>query len=144
MRNNENTIRELNQLLADLFVLYTKLHRYRWYIKGKNIFTLRKLFQEYSGEISADIDVVATRILALGGQPFATMDTFIKHASLEEAQADDEELEIIKQLLRDFQAINSQLTRFLNDSEDHPTTDVFVKLSMKYSEKLWLLQAYLD
>ena len=44
--DNQRLINFLNQLLSNQFILYVKLHRYHWYIKGKNFFRLHEYFEE--------------------------------------------------------------------------------------------------
>ena len=40
----------LNQQIADFNVLYTKLHRFHWYVKGPQFFTLHEKFEEFFGK----------------------------------------------------------------------------------------------
>ncbi|WP_170126149.1 ferritin-like domain-containing protein [Paraliobacillus ryukyuensis] len=142
MRDYEHAIRHLNQLLADLFVLHTKLHRYRWYIKGTNFFTLTDFFYDFCKEVAQDIDEIGVFILTIDGQPFATMETFLEHATLKEAQADDTETEIIDQLIADLQMLDKQITSFVPSEQEKSVVHLFYQLRTKYNKRKWMLQTY--
>lgn len=55
----------LNQQIADFNVLYTKLHRFHWYVKGPQFFTLHEKFEEFYNETADYIDEYAERLLAI-------------------------------------------------------------------------------
>lgn len=73
--SNERKDRNLLQLLAaDLYALL-KLHLqykvYEWTLDGRSWFVHRSLFVDLGGAVSNSIDLVAERIVALGGSPAA-------------------------------------------------------------------------
>lgn len=71
--NNEDVVRVLNQQVANWTVAFTKLHNFHWYVKGPNFFALHTKFEELYDEASQFIDDLAERILAIGGNPVATL-----------------------------------------------------------------------
>lgn len=91
----------LNRLLANYFVWYMKFHRYLWYIKGKHALSLLSWLESNVPKCKRQIDDLVELILLLEGRPFATMEKFIKEATLEEASADDETEEIVQQVIND-------------------------------------------
>lgn len=58
---------------SKLTVAYTKLHNFHWYVKGPNFFSLHEKFEELYNEASQYVDDLAERILAIGGNPVATL-----------------------------------------------------------------------
>ena len=56
----------LNNLLADLNVLYLKTRHCHWNVEGMNFLTLHQLFQTQYTELEPAIDDTAERIRALG------------------------------------------------------------------------------
>lgn len=48
----ENSVKNLNCLLADLNVFYRKLQNYHWNVKGKDFFTMHEKLEEYYDEIN--------------------------------------------------------------------------------------------
>jgi starvation-inducible DNA-binding protein len=145
--SNQSLINFLNQELSNFAVMYIKLHRYHWFIKGKHFFTLHALFEELYTEMSEDMDVMAERILAIGGKPLATMVKFLDEASLVEAQADDEEQEIFSVLIEDYTKMIKEMketgTGLAEKANDQPTIDLFNDLQGRYEKHLWMFRSYL-
>lgn len=145
---NQTLVNFLNQLLSNQFVLYVKLHRYHWFIQGKNFFVLHKQFEEMYDQIAQDLDEVAERILMINGKPLATMVKYIKEATLEEASADDEEHEIIQQLVSDLQQMVSEIQdQGLPEASrlhDSPTEDLLIGIQSNLEKYIWMLRAYLQ
>ncbi|RCK12627.1 hypothetical protein DT075_11800 [Bacillus licheniformis] len=56
----------MNTNLSNWFILYTKLHRFHWYVKGPQFFTLHEKFEELYNHASETADVIAERLLAIG------------------------------------------------------------------------------
>ncbi|HLR42331.1 MAG TPA: ferritin-like domain-containing protein [Pseudogracilibacillus sp.] len=94
--------RYLNGLLANYFVLYIKLYRYKYYVKGKQFYAYRMFFEELQEAVMTEIDTLTSYIVSINGRPFCTMEKFLKETSLEEATADDELAEMMHQLIHDF------------------------------------------
>ena|SRR5690625_2412468 len=95
----------LNEILANYFVLFVKFHRYKWFLRGEHAIMYEPFFERLIPLWHEQIESIARHILSLGGKPFATMQKFVKEATLEEASADDEEAEIFHQLYRDMTTI---------------------------------------
>lgn len=144
--NNQKLVNYLNQLLANYFVMYVKLHRYHWYVQGNHFFKLHEQFEEMYQLFGDDLDVLAERILMINGRPFATMEKFIKEATLVEANADNTEDEMIDQLIKDYQQIISEINakgmKYATDLEDEPTVDLLVTFQAKLERYIWMLNAY--
>ena len=75
----------LNRQVANLNVLYVKIHNYHWYVKGPNFFTLHVKFEEFYNEVTVQMDEIAERILTLKGSPAATMKEYLELSSIQEA-----------------------------------------------------------
>src|SRR5690625_856994 len=124
---NQKLINFLNQLLSNQFVMYVKLHRYHWFVQGRHFFQLHEKFEELYNMHAADLDEVAERILKIDGKPLATMIKYLKEATLEEANADDKENEIIAQLTKDYQQIITEIRDegipLASEQNDEPTAD---------------------
>ncbi|MDY0396439.1 Dps family protein [Virgibacillus halophilus] len=143
---NQPLINFLNQQLANQFVMYVKLHRYHWFVKGRHFFTLHDLFQKMYEETAAHLDKLAERILMIYGKPLATMTKYVKEATLTEANADDEEFEIMRQLRTDFEQIMEEIKqngyKLVQECNDKPTEDLMMTLVATYEKYIWMLQAW--
>src|SRR5690625_1490883 len=111
----ERQIFLLNRLLANYFVLYIKLHRYLWYIKGEQSLSLLNWLKEKNAVCKQQIDHLVELILLLEGRPFATMEKYIKEATIEEASADDEITEMIQQLIVDTTEMLNSINELIED-----------------------------
>src|SRR5258708_12804557 len=60
----------LNQILADVFDLYSQTKEAHWNVRGLRFFQLHKLFDEFASELERFTDLLAERVAAL--RHFAT------------------------------------------------------------------------
>lgn len=145
--DNQRLINFLNQELSNFYVLHVKLHRYHWFIQGPHFFQLHAFFEEQYSEMGERIDTWAERILAIGGKPLATMTKYLDEATLKEAQADDKEEEVLKQLQSDFTQIVNEIKEtglpLAEETGDKPTEDLMIGLIGDFEKHLWMLRANL-
>lgn len=143
---HQKLINFLNQVLSNYFVMYVKLHRYHWYVQGPHFFELHEKFEEMYGEFADDIDEIAERILMIDGRPLAVMEKYLKETTLDEATADDKEMEMISRLRKDYQQIIDEIKKdglpLAEQYNDEPTTDLFISLQSKLEKYVWMLTAY--
>lgn len=144
--DNQKLINFLNQLLSNYFVMYVKLHRYHWFVQGRHFFELHEKFEEMYHMFAEDLDEIAERILMIDGKPLATMAKYLKEATLTEANADDKEIEMINQLIEDFNQIILEIKEdglgYAGDEKDEPTLDLLISLQAKLEKYVWMLKAY--
>jgi starvation-inducible DNA-binding protein len=65
-RNREAVVRQLNDLLSDEYVLYTKTRNYHWNVVGPQFNDLHKLFEAQYEALNDIVDEVAERVRTLG------------------------------------------------------------------------------
>ncbi|WP_085521863.1 Dps family protein [Tuberibacillus sp. Marseille-P3662] len=146
--DNKHLINFMNQELSNFNVMYVKLHRYHWFIQGQHFFVLHKFFEELYKEMAQDIDNMAERILAVGGKPLAVMSKYLEQATLVEANADDEEEEVIQQLHEDYdqmvREIREEGYKLTDQANDEPTHDMLVELQGRFEQHIWMLSSYME
>ncbi len=138
---------QLNLQIANWSVLYTKLHRFHWYVKGPSFFTLHAKFEELYNEAALAVDEVAERLLAIGGQPIATMKEYLENATIEEIANETKAAEMVAALVKDYTLIKESLNELarLTDAEgDTITNDLAIGLIEKIDTHVWMLNAYLE
>lgn len=136
----------LNVQISNWSILYTKLHRFHWYVKGPLFFTLHEKFEELYNEAAETVDEVAERLLAIGGQPVATMKEYLETATLAETNNEAKASEMVAALVSDYKAIKEQLVALANlaeEQDDVITTDLATDLIEKIDTHVWMLTAYL-
>lgn len=136
----------LNVQIANWSVLYTKLHRYHWFVKGPLFFTLHEKFEELYNEAAEVVDEAAERLLAIGGSPGASLKEFLSITTLEESNGERKAEEMVAALASDYKHIKEQLislAQLAEEQEDQVTADFAIGLMEKLDTHIWMLQAYL-
>ena len=137
---------ELNLQIANWSILYTKLHRFHWYVKGPLFFTLHAKFEELYDESALVVDQVAERLLAIQGEPIATMKEYLETATIQESNNETKAADMVATLVKDYTQINESLKQLVEITEaenDTITNDLAVGLIEKIDTHLWMLNAYL-
>jgi starvation-inducible DNA-binding protein len=137
----------MNQQLANWNVLYTKLHRFHWYVKGPHFFTLHAKFEELYEEAAGTIDEVAERLLIVGGMPISTLKEYIQFATIEETSESLTAEEMVQTIVNDYSQIISELNSGKAAAEqvnDEVTSDMFTELIEKLSKHNWMLTSFLQ
>lgn len=136
----------LNVQIANWSVLYTKLHRYHWFVKGPLFFTLHEKFEELYNEAAEVVDEAAERLLAIGGSPGASLKEFLSITTLEESNGEKKAEDMVAALASDYKHIKEQLislAQLAEEQEDQVTADFAIGLMGKLDTHIWMLQAYL-
>ncbi|MCP8968877.1 Dps family protein [Ectobacillus ponti] len=142
----EAVVQELNKQVANWSVLYVKLHNYHWYVKGPQFFTLHAKFEELYTEAGAYIDEIAERILALKGQPMATMREYLEASTVKEGQGTENAEEMVQEIVNDYSAIIAELREAMEiagQAEDETTADMLLAIHMALEKHVWMLGAFL-
>lgn len=75
-------IDDLNILLSNFQVYYQNLRGLHWNIRGKRFFDLHVKFEEFYNDSQIKIDMIAERVLTLGGTPLHTFSDYIANSQL--------------------------------------------------------------
>lgn len=136
----------LNKYLADLNILYVKLHNLHWNVEGAGFFQLHAKFEEFYDYINENFDEVAERILTLGGRPAASVKEYAKLASIEELDSKgfsgDDSIEIVR---KDFYYMLEQSRKILElaeEAKDQGTVDLMAGYIGNYEKTLWMINSY--
>lgn len=137
----------LNQQIANWNVLYTKLHRFHWYVKGPHFFTLHAKFEELYEEAAATMDELAEQQLVNGGSPISTLKEYLAFATLEETTQSLTADEMVQEVVKDFTIIAEELKAGIEVAEqnnDEVTGDLFLGLIEKLNKHVWMLKSFLN
>lgn len=143
---NQQLIDLVNKQVANWTVLYTKLHNFHWYVKGPNFFSLHEKFEELYNESSVHIDELAERLLALGGEPVATLKKSLELSSLQEAEAEKTAEQMVQATVKDFEALTAELKNGIelaDESGDETTGDMLLSIHQSLEKHIWMLSAFL-
>ena len=139
----------LTAVLSDAVVLYTKTRKFHWNVSGNSFMELHKLFEDHYKKLEEAIDEIAERINKLGAKTPGTMQEFLQYASLKETPGKyPTQKEMIMELLRDNEAVITQLRKNIDDCDekysDKGTADFLTGLMQEHETLAWTLRRYLD
>lgn len=137
---------ELNKLVANLTVLYTKLHSFHWYVNGRSFYTLHTVFENYYDYTTATLDEAAERLLAIGGRPVSTLKGALELATIKEATEKETTSEMVASVFYDFELLKKDLSTLMELSEeegDQGTSDFALGVKTQLEKNIWMLKAYL-
>lgn len=145
---NKDVNNVLNKIVASHGVFYVRLHQFHWFIKGSHFFTLHEKFEELYDDVTANMDLVAERLLALGGQPYATLNEFLEHSVLEE-RVEDRDLsqdKMVQAVITDLRSMGNLLDEGItltDETKDFPSNDMLIVMKEEAEKQIWMLNAYL-
>ncbi len=138
-------IQQLNQNVADLNILYVKLHNYHWNVKGAQFFPIHNLTEEYYNQIADWYDAVAERILQLGDKPPVTVAQYLANAKIkEESRTQFSPEEVLENVTSDFGYLLNSYKAIVKTAEESGdiTTANLASDAVDWLEKaIWMLNA---
>jgi len=139
----------LTGVLSDAMILYTKTRKFHWNVSGNSFMELHKLFEDQYTKLETAIDEIAERINKLGSKTPGTMKEFLDKGTLKEAPGNyPEQLDMIKELLKDHESVIVQLRKNIDDSEekygDKGTADFLTGLIQEHETIAWTLRRYFN
>ncbi|MGH7975144.1 MAG: Dps family protein [Limisphaerales bacterium] len=147
-KNRKAVATELEKLLADEFLLYTKTRNAHWNIEGRDFHSVHVFFESQYGQLDEIMDNVAERIRQLGHYAPATLKEFLSLTHLTEKSGETNNSQgFIKELLADHESIiiflRENVNRFANDFKDAGTSDFITGLMEDHEKMAWMLRAHL-
>jgi starvation-inducible DNA-binding protein len=144
MKSNK-LIEMLNKNLSNLQVLYVKLHNFHWNVKGMHFKPVHEMTEAYYNYFSEQYDEVAERIVQLGGKPLASLQGYLKNASLkEENQNEFESNYVLTAVLTDFEQLNldfKEISKNAGESGDIPTANIADDNVAWLEKQIWMIKA---
>ncbi|MEM0983019.1 MAG: DNA starvation/stationary phase protection protein [Planctomycetota bacterium] len=140
-------IDSLNGLVADAIVLYYKIHNYHWNLRGPSFFTLHEKFEEMYDEYHDQLDVLAERVLQLGGRPVGNLSQALQLTALSEETGTPRTEQMVQTTLDDVHQARERLlaaSKVAQEHEDKTTENILDDFIDRTAKNVWMLGAYLD
>ncbi|OQA78800.1 MAG: DNA protection during starvation protein 1 [Tenericutes bacterium ADurb.Bin239] len=137
----------LNTQVANLAVLFVKLHHHHWYVPGPNFYLLHEKFEEFYDEVNELYDAVAERLLMIGGKPFSKMKDYLANTTLVEAKGNETAVEMVESIANDFKTIRKEFNALIKVAQaegDEVTTDLLLGAVTSLDKHIWMLEAFLS
>jgi len=144
---SKNLVVGLNSLLANFQVYYQNLRGLHWNIKGKSFFELHVKFEEFYTDSQEKIDMIAERILTLGGTP---LHTFAEYSELSKVTIgknisnDVEAVNLVVNSLSELLKIERVLLDESGDASDEGTNSMMSDFIAEQEKTIWMLNAWLN
>jgi starvation-inducible DNA-binding protein len=137
----------LNQSLACSVDLRSQVKQASWNVKGRDFAQLQALFETMASELDAYVNLMAERIVVLGGVALGTVRTAATHSTLPEFPADLAEgkahaLALADRFAHYATAIRDAITRAA-DVGDADTAAIYTDISRGVDKRLGGLDAHL-
>src|SRR5262245_4971946 len=140
----------LNARLADAVDLMHQAKQAHWNVKGPDFLTLhklRKLFDEIVNAAEEYMDLLAERVVQLGGTAEGTVQVAAKRSALKEypihISAECDHVELLSSALEAFGKNVRQAINQSNELGDRDTADIFTEISRGVDKYLWFIEAHL-
>ncbi len=147
VKETEELIVTLNGLLANFQVYYQNLRGLHWNIKGKSFFELHMKFEEFYTDSQEKVDLIAERILTLGGTPLHTFKDYINLSKVKVGKNIVEDETSVK-LIVDSLSILLQLERAIleqsDKANDEGTNAMMSDFISEQEKTVWMLNAWLN
>lgn len=137
----------LNKNLANVQLLYVKLHNFHWNVKGMNFKSVHEMTESYYNYFAEHYDEMAEGIVQLGGKPLATLNDYLKNASLKEETKNDFEVKyVLSSVLSDFELLNNdfkEISKAAGENGDVPTANIAEDNVAWLEKQIWMIKASL-
>ncbi len=136
----------LNQRLADCIDLQTQCKQAHWNVKGPNFIALHKLFDEINEAVEEYVDLVAERIVQLGGIAQGTARTVAVRTNLIDyplaLSSGEEHVAALSDSLSQFGRTARIGIEEMNELEDAGSADLLTEVSRGVDQWLWFVEAH--
>src|SRR5262249_11716176 len=142
-----NVVRICNKRLADSVDMMHAAKQAHWNVKGPSFIALHKLFDEIVDAAEEWMDLIAERVVQLGGTAEGTIQVAAKQTELPAYPvtivAEREHVEALSSTLA---AYGKSVRRAIDETDqlgDKDSADIFTEISRDADKYLWFVEAHL-
>ena len=136
----------MNQRLADAVDLQLQMKQAHWNVKGPHFIGLHELFDQIDEAVESYVDLIAERIVQLGGIAEGTVRVAAARSRLEEYPltiADGRaHVEAVSRALSTFGGTARKTIDQADELADADTADMFTEISRGIDKWLWFVEAH--
>ncbi|MEK6155526.1 DNA starvation/stationary phase protection protein [Flavobacteriaceae bacterium 3-367] len=137
---------DLNSLLANFQGYYQNLRGIHWNIKGKRFFDLHLKFEELYTDANMKVDLIAERILTLGGVPLHTFKDYIQNSEVpigKNITKDEDAIRLIVDSLKELLLIERRILDASDEAQDEGTNAMMSDFITEQEKTVWMMKAWL-
>jgi starvation-inducible DNA-binding protein len=136
----------LNQRLADCIDLQTQSKQAHWNVKGPTFIALHKLFDDIYADVTGYVDLIAERIVQLGGIAEGTVGVVAERTTLVDyplvLSRGAEHVAALSDALAGFGRTARIGIEEMNDLQDADSADILTEISRGVDKWLWFVEAH--
>ncbi|MDR1516718.1 MAG: DNA starvation/stationary phase protection protein [Dysgonamonadaceae bacterium] len=143
----QNTVGELQTLLASFQLYYANLRGFHWNVKGVAFFQLHAKYEEFYDDAAEKVDEVAERILMLGGTPAHNFSDYLQKSLIKESGVVSDGKEIANLLLDYLKTLLAQERKVLaaaSENNDEGTVALLSNFISEQEKTVWMLVSSLS
>lgn len=147
IKESEELVNELNKLLSNFQIYYQNLRGLHWNIRGKRFFDLHLKFEELYNDSQIKIDLIAERVLTLGGVPLHTFSDYIANSKLrvgKDISNDEEAIQLILESISVLLQLERQILIKAAEISDEGTNSMMSDFIAEQEKTNWMLKAWLN
>src|SRR5439155_14350067 len=138
----------LNQRLADAIDLQTQMKQAHWNVKGPQFIALHKLFDEIDEAVEEYVDLLAERVVQLGGIAEGTARIVAERSELPEypptIATGEEHVWAVSNALASFGTRIRRAIDETGDLDDSDSADICTEISRGVDKWLWFVEAHAE
>ena len=147
IKESEELVNQLNGLLSNYQIYYQNLRGLHWNIRGKRFFDLHIKFEELYNDSQLKIDLIAERVLTLGGVPLHTFSDYIENSKLKVGKNISKDVDAIELILESLSTLLQIERVILNKSgaiNDEGTNSMMSDFIAEQEKTNWMLKAWME
>lgn len=147
VKESEAIVEELNMLLSSFQVYYQNLRGIHWNIRGKRFFDLHVKFEELYNDAQLKIDLIAERVLTIGGTPLHTFEDYLKNNKIaigKNISNDEKAVHLIVNSLSDLLKIEREILNKTAEINDEGTNSMMSDFIAEQEKTIWMMRAWLE
>jgi starvation-inducible DNA-binding protein len=136
-------VENLQLLMADALVMFTKVHNYHWNVRGPQFYGVHARTEEIYEQYAEIYDDLAERILQLGGTPIVTLkDVLAKARIKEETETRFTVDQVMQRLVKDNEHFLKEFRNLASIAGEDSSTSAYAEEKVAELEKqLWMMKA---
>jgi starvation-inducible DNA-binding protein len=136
----------LNQRLAEAIDLQTQSKQAHWNVKGPSFIGLHKLFDDVNEDVESYVDLIAERVVQLGGVAEGTIGAVESRSKLPDypigISTGSEHVAALSDALGAFGRAARITIEEMNELEDAGSADMLTDISRGVDKWLWFVEAH--
>jgi starvation-inducible DNA-binding protein len=136
----------LNQRLADCIDLQTQCKQAHWNVKGVNFIALHELFDDINETVEDYVDLLAERVVQLGGVAEGTVRVVAERSTLDRypllVTAADQHVDALASALAAFGRSTRHAIDKMGELGDAASADIVTEITRGIDKWLWFVESH--